>query len=452
MTPSAKADKVDLLGRGRTQRGGDAPFGFSGLSGDLDLSHIARIASKKPPPGPVPPETHLTGPNLILHFGYPAETHKVLTEDGYYVTIFRIPWSPKLGPANESRPVVFLQHGVLQTADQWLFRGPGRDLPFLLSDLGFDVWMGNYRGSTYSRKHAYLSPKKLRFWDFTWNENGLFDLPAMLDYVGAVTGQPSMFYIGHSMGTTTLLALLAERPEYNRRIRGAFLLAPVAYFQHTWGPLAQARSIAPLLTSQPNNRLIGEALPRGAGNMCVGAVPLCALVHNLGSGSSPGEYNATVFKILFGHYPSGASFGQLLHYVQILVSGEFKMFDYGPRENLARYGQTTPPFYALSNVRAPIYLNYAEGDPLSPPKDVLRLAKEVPGVRKLMKVPLKDFGHVDHLYATHSYELEYKGIIDIMLVMPPAADLTSGDGNAVSGPGCEPEGELQASEVKRWVG
>lgn len=48
-------------------------------------------------------------------------------------------------------------------------------------------------------------------------------------------------------------------------------------------------------------------------------------------------------------------------------------------------------------------------------QDVLRLAKEVPGVRKLMKVPLKDFGHVDHLYATHSYELEYKDIIDIML-------------------------------------
>lgn len=44
------------------------------------------------------------------------------------MTVFRIPYSPKLGPGNDSRPVVFLQHGVLQTADQWLFRGPGRDL------------------------------------------------------------------------------------------------------------------------------------------------------------------------------------------------------------------------------------------------------------------------------------------------------------------------------------
>lgn len=80
-----------------------------------------------------------------------------------------------------------------------------------------------------------------------WQENALLDLPAMLDYVSAVTGQASVHYIGHSMGTTTLLALLADRPEYNRRIRAAFLLAPVAYFQHTWGPLAVTRSTAAYL-------------------------------------------------------------------------------------------------------------------------------------------------------------------------------------------------------------
>ncbi|KAE8739883.1 hypothetical protein FOCC_FOCC014607 [Frankliniella occidentalis] len=359
-----------------------------------------------------PVEANLYGAKLILHWGYPAESHRVQTRDGYVVTLFRVPWSRRSPPGADPRPVVFLQHGLLQTADQWTMRGPEKDLPFLLADLGFDVWMGNFRGSAYGRRHAYLSPKSQKFWDFGWHENAVYDLPAMVDYVGAVTGQPSMHYIGHSMGTTTLLALLAEQPEYNRRIRGAFLLAPVVHFDHTWGPLAVARDTLAGLASQ---RLIGEAFPRGSGDACKGAVQLCTAVYNAAGGSSPGEFNSTLFRILIGHYPAGSSLGQLLHYLQIMVTGEFKKYDYGEKENLIRYRQPKPPEYQLGNVVAPVYLNYAEGDPFSPAKDVQRLAKEVPGVRRLMKVALRDYGHTDHLYAIHSYELEYKQIIDIML-------------------------------------
>ncbi|KAK3910522.1 Lipase 3 [Frankliniella fusca] len=355
---------------------------------------------------------------LILHWGYPAETHRVQTEDGYVITLFRVPWGRGGGsgaspePGADPKPVVFLQHGLLQTADQWTMRGPDRDLPFLLADLGFDVWMGNFRGSAYGRRHAYLSPKSQKFWDFGWHENAVYDLSAMIDYVSAVTGQASMHYVGHSMGTTTLFVLLAERPEYNRRIRGAFMLAPVVHFTYTWGPLAVARDTLANLASQ---RLIGEAFPRGSGNACRGALQLCSAVYNAAGGFSPGEFNMTLFRVLVGHFPAGSSLGQLTHYLQVMVTGEFKKYDYGEKENLIRYGQPKPPEYNLNNVVAPVYLNYAEGDPFSPAKDVQRLAEEVPGVRKLLKVPLEDFGHTDHLYAIHSYELEYKPIIDIML-------------------------------------
>lgn len=53
------------------------------------------------------------------------------TEDGYMLKMYRIPWGRE-GPATAAgaapRPVVLLQHGLLQSADQWLLRGPGRDL------------------------------------------------------------------------------------------------------------------------------------------------------------------------------------------------------------------------------------------------------------------------------------------------------------------------------------
>ena len=47
----------------------------------------------------------------------------------------------------------------------------------------------------------------------------MLDYPATIDYIRQTTGQPSMFFVGYSMGTTQYLILLAEKPEYNQAIR-----------------------------------------------------------------------------------------------------------------------------------------------------------------------------------------------------------------------------------------
>ena len=51
------------------------------------------------------------------------------------------------------------------------------------------------------------------FWDFTWDEMARYDLPAQLDFVLEYTEQEDMFYAGHSMGTTTLMAMHKYRPD-----------------------------------------------------------------------------------------------------------------------------------------------------------------------------------------------------------------------------------------------
>lgn len=83
-------------------------------------------------------------------------------------------------------------------------------------DYGYDVWLENSRGSRYSRRHISLDPDKdaKRFWDFSFREITLDDVPTTTDYIRSYTNQDRIFYIGHSQGTTVSYVMLSRLPEY----------------------------------------------------------------------------------------------------------------------------------------------------------------------------------------------------------------------------------------------
>lgn len=107
--------------------------------------------------------------------------------------------------------------------------------------------MGNFRGNTYSRRHASLNPDEYigNFWCFTLDELALIDLPTMIDFVTYRTGVKTLNYVGHSLGSTAVLMLLATIPEYNRKLKSVNLFAPSQQLDHS-----QSAVITPFYYSQ----------------------------------------------------------------------------------------------------------------------------------------------------------------------------------------------------------
>lgn len=61
---------------------------------------------------------------------------------------------------------------------------------------------------------------------------GIYDLPAIIDYILDETEQPSLSYYGYSMGTTMSYVLLSMLPEYNKKIDLLLSAAPVVFWKH----------------------------------------------------------------------------------------------------------------------------------------------------------------------------------------------------------------------------
>lgn len=61
-----------------------------------------------------------------------------------------------------------------------------------------------FSGNTYSRRHISLNPNDPKFWDFSWHEIGIYDIPATIDYILQQTNQTKLSYVGHSQGVTAM--------------------------------------------------------------------------------------------------------------------------------------------------------------------------------------------------------------------------------------------------------
>ena len=68
--------------------------------------------------------------------------------------------------------------------------------------------------------------------DYSWHEMGVYDLPAIIDYILEVSKQTSLYYVGHSMGCTMFFVLTSTLPHYNSKFRIMFAFGPAVFISH----------------------------------------------------------------------------------------------------------------------------------------------------------------------------------------------------------------------------
>ena len=67
---------------------------------------------------------------MILNNGYMSESHDVVTDDGYILTLHRIP-GPKNSIKEEGRPAILLGHCALCSSAAFTVLGPKKGLGIL---------------------------------------------------------------------------------------------------------------------------------------------------------------------------------------------------------------------------------------------------------------------------------------------------------------------------------
>jgi pimeloyl-ACP methyl ester carboxylesterase len=352
------------------------------------------------------PEIKLGAAEIIQYWGYPVEPYAVRTEDGYELTVYRIPHGRNgKGATDDKRPVVFLQHGLDGSATDWVTNLPNQAAAFILADAGFDVWLGNFRGNKYARFHKTLAPTEHAFWEFTWDEMARYDLPAMIDHALNVSKTDSLYYVGFSLGTTTGLAKFSQDREFAKKIKKFYALAPMATMSHVKGPL---RWVAPFTGAlkrvfelvgmdefQPNAWLMEQTAKYFCANVVTKLVCKSSLF--LIGGPDSHQLNATRLPVYLSHSPGGTSTRNIVHIGQLINSGKFQAFDFGDKKkNQERYQQDTPTVYDVSTMETPVVIFAGGADWLADPTDVQNLT---PQLRNLVgNTYLPDFNHFDFIW------------------------------------------------------
>lgn len=124
----------------------------------------------------------------------------------------------KIIQIKKKKPII-LQHGLIDSSYTWLILDKENSLPFTLVDNGYDVWLTNTRGNAVCYEHENneefdSSDAYSKYWDFSFHEMAIYDLPANVNYIKMVSGFDKVSYISHSQGGLIYFIFYTINPSF----------------------------------------------------------------------------------------------------------------------------------------------------------------------------------------------------------------------------------------------
>jgi pimeloyl-ACP methyl ester carboxylesterase len=278
--------------------------------------------------------------------------------------------------------------------------------------------LGNTRGNRYSLGHVAWnsSDSNSSYWDFTWQNMSVYDLPAAFEYISTFTGQ-SINYIGHSQGTAIMFEALARRdPVILGSLEKYFALGPIGWVNHVTSPIltdASKLKIGEIVFELDGkkfmftNNATREFLELDCEYLdvtCIESLKELADFH-------PDVDNTKRMDVFVGHYPAGTSAMNVDYWNQMTLNNNLQMYNYGEEGNKIHYNSTTPPMIDLGNINIPIHLFSGLYDELADPTDVQRLYNALTGS------PNVTWHQYPYGHATYFWGLNLTYLNDLFLIL-----------------------------------
>ncbi|KAG7399784.1 cholesterol esterase [Phytophthora boehmeriae] len=385
----------------------------------------------------VDPDVGRNVTELIKARGYAVETHKVTTADRYVLTMYRMPKSYDETQSGSdpavNKPVVLLQHGLIDSSFTFVCNFRKQSLAFILADAGYDVWLANNRGNTWSREHLDYTEDDDEFWDFTWEDMGKYDLPAEIEYVLKRTKRPTLSFVGQSQGSIQAFAGFSIDQEMAKKVSYYAALTPVAWTGNMDAKIFNGMAklhleklfkVFDIVEFSPKSKFIQEKL---GGFTCTVLSELCDSTLSLIMSGPSSSMNTTRLPVYLSQMPAGTSVKNMAHFAQSIRENTFASYDYGcdcdrdsdisecsesECENKKVYGSFDPPAIPIGKMVYPRTGLYIGGeDSIATETDIAQLRSALPSGTIVHELTVDKYTHLDAVWAADTYEMMYKDLL-----------------------------------------
>ena len=350
------------------------------------------------------------------------EEIQVVTQDRYVNTIWALTSKDE---NNRNGKSIIIQHGLLDTGFTWLILQE-KSITKLLCDEGYKVYLPHMRGSQFSKSHLdYNTNLESKYWDFSFDEMAQYDLPSIINLIKKRDNVDKVDYMGHSQGTLIFFLAYMNNPEYMEKSINKFIgvgvVPNVNNAEHFLLKLAVESNIASLVPVK-NFLTFPTELGQVLVPFCTGkAKKLCHTILKLSFGKIPDtgrvDYDR-LGKNIFMHMPGGTSLQNMKHWLQAFENKKMSKYDFESLiENLAHYGSIIPPDYDLSkmrNYKIKSIVTITDSDPFCNPIDTLNFLKNIKDQNVVEIMSLKDYNHIDYLWADSAYEELYPRFLSFL--------------------------------------